>query len=152
MRDQVPDPRADYARRKAENKAARDSARRSSVRIGTWRLLTFLALVAALVGARVSEGRTELVAMAAAIVLAGAFIGEIHWHWRTREREAWHEGEQPAGDEGRLVGTGDPASRELRRLGRLLDTVQDRRNIFYAILSFVLLLDLRCLLVIQIVP
>jgi hypothetical protein len=101
VRDQVPDPRADYARRKAENKAARDSARRSSVRIGTWRLLTFLALVAALVGARVSEGRTELVALAAAIVLAGEFIAEIHWHWRMREREAWHEAEQPAGDEGR---------------------------------------------------
>jgi hypothetical protein len=46
---------------------------------------------------------------------------------------------------GVLVGTGDPASLELRKLGRLLDAVQDRRNIFYAILSFVLLLDLHLL-------
>jgi hypothetical protein len=66
------------------------------------RLVTFLALIAALVGARVSEGRTELVAMAAAIVLAGAFIAEIRWHWRVREREAWHEALRRLAHEGIL--------------------------------------------------
>ncbi len=85
------DPRADYARRAAENEAARDDARRASIRIGTARLLTFLALAAAFVVANIREGRAQRVAIALAVVLAGAFIGEVRWHRRLRRREAWHE-------------------------------------------------------------
>jgi hypothetical protein len=42
---------------------------------------------------------------------------------------------------GRLEHAGDPASRELRRLARLLDTAESRRNLIYALLAPILLLD-----------
>ncbi len=95
-------PRADYLRRVTEHQLARDEARRASLRIGTVRLLTFLALAAALVLVDVWEGGAERLALGAALVLGVAFIAEIRWHRRTRRREAWHEALRALAHEGIL--------------------------------------------------
>lgn len=100
--DSAPDPRADYARRLTTHEAERDAARQSSARIGTLRLLTFAAIVGAIAGARVGEGNTELAATVAAVLLAGAFVAELRWHWRVRERERWHEALRRLAHEGIL--------------------------------------------------
>jgi hypothetical protein len=98
----VSDPRADYRRRVTEHQRARDDARRASVRIGTVRLLTFLALAAALVLFDVWEGGAERVALGVAIALGALFVAEIRWHRRTRQREAWHEALRALAHEGIL--------------------------------------------------
>ena len=85
------EPRGEYLRRENEHRAARDRARAESVRIGTVRLFTFLALAAALVLVDVREGVSERVAMVASAALFVAFLGEVRWHRRTRRRQAWHE-------------------------------------------------------------
>ncbi len=96
------DPRAEYLLRAAEHQRARDEARRASLRIGTLRLLTFLALMAALVLSDPWEGAAELAAMGAALLLAAAFAAEIRAHRRTRRREAWHEALRALAHEGLL--------------------------------------------------
>jgi hypothetical protein len=65
------DPRAGYLRREAEHRAARDEARSASIRIGTVRLVTFLALAAALVLFDVWEGSAERAALAISVLLGG---------------------------------------------------------------------------------
>jgi len=96
------DPRAGYLRREAEHRAARDEARSASIRIGTTRLVTFLALAAALVLFDVWEGSAERAALAFSVLLGAAFVWEVHLHRVARRRERWEEALRALCEEGIL--------------------------------------------------
>jgi hypothetical protein len=117
------DPRAGYLRGEAEHRAARDEARRASVRIGTVRLVTFLALVAALVLYDVWEGSAERVALALSILLGAGFVWEVHLHRRTRRGERWEEALRALCDEGILR-----LDRRWRELAEALPASERRRE------------------------
>ncbi len=85
------DPGAEYLRREAEHTAEVERARRASLRIGTVRVVTFLAAGAALVLADPWTGAAERAAQAVAFVLGVAFLFEISVHRRVRRRQRWHE-------------------------------------------------------------
>lgn len=95
-------PYAEYLRREAEHTAARDEARRASVHVGTVRVVTFLALAAALVLFDVWDGGAERAAAALSIALAVAFLAEIALHRRIRRRERWHDTLRSLAHEGLL--------------------------------------------------
>ena len=86
-----PDPRAAYVREEKEHRAQVEAARRASIRIGTVRVVTFLALAAALVMIDVQEGTGERVAWILSVVLGLVFVAEVSLHRRVRRRERWHE-------------------------------------------------------------
>ncbi len=109
------DPRAEYLRREGEHRAARDEARRTAIRIGTVRVVTFLALAAALLLFDVWEGAAERAALALSILLGAAFVLEVHLHRRTRGTERWEEALRALCEEGMLR-----LDRRWRELGEAL--------------------------------
>jgi MutS domain V len=84
-------PRDAYLRREHEARAARDDAHRTSTRLGTLRLITFLAAAVALVLFDAWRGTPAHAALGAGVLLVFAFGVEVAVHRRVRRRVRWHE-------------------------------------------------------------
>ncbi|MEQ9400128.1 MAG: hypothetical protein RJQ04_13280 [Longimicrobiales bacterium] len=80
-----------YAALDADHRARAEEARGRSVAMSTVRVVTFLALAAALVLFDVLEGTAEAWALGAAGLLTVVFFAEVGIHRRIRREQGWHE-------------------------------------------------------------
>lgn len=98
----TPDPREAYAADVTACDTALSALRSRSARLGTARLATFAAGVAALVVVDVAEGTPAMVAAVLAAALLATFLSEVAAHRRVRLRIRWEEVLRGLGVEGGL--------------------------------------------------
>lgn len=95
-------PGDEYAARVREHEGILAGLRRDSLRLGTLRVVTFLATAAALLVVDVAAGAPAGVALLVAALLAIAFLVLVAVHRRVRRRERWHRALQGLAQEGIL--------------------------------------------------
>ncbi|HKJ02056.1 MAG TPA: MutS family DNA mismatch repair protein [Longimicrobiales bacterium] len=82
--------RQEYALRAARHEDALADLRRTSLRLSTLRVVTFLAAGAAFLVVDVAAGTVERWALAVALLLSVGFLVEVAAHRGVRRRERWH--------------------------------------------------------------
>ncbi|HSG07349.1 MAG TPA: MutS family DNA mismatch repair protein [Longimicrobiales bacterium] len=100
METKAATPRGEYEARAAQHEDALAGLRRSSLRLSTARVFTFLATAAALLVVDVAEGAVARAAFAVALLLAVGFAAEVIAHRRIRRKERWHRALQGLAREG----------------------------------------------------
>ena len=95
-------PGEEYAARAAEHEEVLAELRRTSLRLSTLRVITFLATAAAFLVVDVAGGAPARGALVVALLLAAGFIVEVGVHRGVRRRERWHRALQGLAREGIL--------------------------------------------------
>ncbi len=78
-----------YTERFTRHEAARDAAKRRSVRLSNLRAATFLAAAAAFIAFDFLEPPAEWIALAVGGLLTVVFVGQVIVHRGVRRKERW---------------------------------------------------------------